>query len=182
MSEEMLVQYCSPTLAGLKVANLFTYKYETKENLRKFVAYYNRLLNPRGVYFKILRSRNGKAQVYVYRKAKLERILACCNARAFLKKFGYQKFDINYCLDRLKEHLEKSDFPHEIGIFLGYPLLDVEAFIKNKGQHHKCIGCWKVYGDETEARKTFGRFDKCTRIYLEKHSQGTAITRLAVAV
>ena len=41
-------------------------------------------------------------------------------------------------------------FPHEIGIFLGYPLADVAGFIRNKGRNCKCIGTWKVYGDAFE--------------------------------
>ena len=35
-------------------------------------------------------------------------------------------------------------FPHEIGLFLGYPPEDVDAFIKNGAAGEKCIGMWKV--------------------------------------
>lgn len=47
------------------------------------------------------------------------------------------------------------DFPHEIGLFLGYPAEDVKGFIENKAACSKCSGCWKVYGDEQAARILF---------------------------
>ena len=48
------------------------------------------------------------------------------------------------CLARLIERLKDADeFPHEIGLFLGYPPEDVEGFIQEpNGQ--KYTGIWKV--------------------------------------
>ena len=67
--------------------------------------------------------------------------------------------DKGSCLERLKSRLMHTDeFPHEIGIFLGYPLDDVKGFIDNAGQNSKCTGCWKVYCNECEAIKTFAKF------------------------
>ena len=43
-------------------------------------------------------------------------------------------------------------FPHEIGLFLGYPFEDVMGFIENKGENYLCSGCWKVYSCEQDAR------------------------------
>ena len=37
----------------------------------------------------------------------------------------------------------EADFPHEIGVFLGYPLTDVVGFIENQGRNFTCCGCWK---------------------------------------
>ena len=55
---------------------------------------------------------------------------------------------------------QREDFPHEIGLFLGYPLGDVIGFIKNAGQNCKCVGCWKVYCNECEAIKAFAMIEK----------------------
>ena len=41
---------------------------------------------------------------------------------------------------------EAADFPHEIGVFLGYPLEDVVGFIRHRGKCFTCCGCWKSYG------------------------------------
>ena len=68
-----------------------------------------------------------------------------------------------------------------MGLFLSYPPEDVLGFICNRACNHKCVGCWKVYGDAREARKTFGRYRRCTEIYCARFAQGTTLERLAVA-
>ena len=103
-------------------------------------------------------------------------------AREVLQNCGYKDHSSPKCLLRLMERFgEKGEFPHEVGLFLGYPPADVKGFIENKAQNAKCVGCWKVYGDETVARKQFELYRKCTRIYCEQWSRGKNIERLAVA-
>ena len=86
------------------------------------------------------------------------------------------------CLRRLFERLRTSEaFPHEIGLFLGYPPEDVEGFIAQR-TCAKCVGCWKVYGDVERAQRLFARYAHCTDIYLRKFAQGRDIERLTVAV
>ena len=35
------------------------------------------------------------------------------------------------------------DFPHEISVFLGYPLKDVKCFISRRGSGYHMCGEWK---------------------------------------
>ena len=72
-------------------------------------------------------------------------------------------------------------FPHEIGVFLDYPLEDVVGFIENAGQNYKCSGCWKVYCNECETRKLFAKYKKCREVYRRLWSQGRDIRTLTVA-
>ena len=74
-----------------------------------------------------------------------------------------------------------AEFPHEIGVFLGYPLTDVVGFIENRGRNFTCCGCWKAYGDPNAARRHFAQLSKCTAVYLRLFHSGTPISRLAVA-
>lgn len=182
MSSEAVIRFCAPTLAGLKVSNLFSTRFENIQKLNAQIAHYNKLLNFKGIYVEIMRIRDNVALILVYRKSKLREVLSEEVLQKFLSKHGYDDFDIEACFKILRAHLMLEDFPHEIGVFLGYPLADIEAFIANKGLYHKCVGCWKVYTNEEDAKKTFAKFDKCTRIYCEKFRQGTEITQLAVAV
>ena len=93
-----------------------------------------------------------------------------------------KRSEINKALKELKERLHMCEkFPHEIGLFLGYPLGDVKGFIKHRGQNCKCTGCWKVYCDEREARRQFCRFEKCRSIYCRLYREGRALSRLTVA-
>ena len=75
-----------------------------------------------------------------------------------------------------------DEFPHEIGLFLGYPPEDVLGFIKNGAENCKRLGCWKVYGDEENALKTFKKYEKCTEIYSKLWNNGRSLERLTVAV
>ena len=90
--------------------------------------------------------------------------------------------DRDDALGHLKRRLlEKENFPHEIGLFLGYPLRDVIGFIRNEGKNCKCADCWKVYGDEREAKKIFEAFRKCREVYLRLWKEGRSVSNLTVA-
>ena len=57
---------------------------------------------------------------------------------------------------RFTEYKEgRQSFPHEMGVFLGYPLGDVKGFIEHHGKEYLCSGYWKVYRDEQKAKSTF---------------------------
>ena len=73
-------------------------------------------------------------------------------------------------------------FPHEVGLFLGYPLEDVIGFISNKGENYYQVGPWKVYSDQETAVKKFEKFKKCTMIYKRLFSEGKTLQQLAVSV
>ena len=100
----------------------------------------------------------------------------------FLSEYGYQNTNLGYALNRLKLRLKENEsFPHEIGIFLGYPLGDVIGFILNEGKNCKCSGCWKVYCNEYETMKLFAQFQKCREIYTHLWNNGKTVWQLTVA-
>lgn len=182
MFEKYLIKNCAPTLASLKTGSLFNCalcgKCELKENLSEW----GRVLYSSGIRFFVLKEDEKSALVYVYRAGALGKILEDARVRSFLKKCGYTDFSTEAVLKKLKERFSHGgDFPHEIGIFLGYPLGDVIGFIQNSGKNCKCTGCWKVYCDECSAKKTFDKFKKCTEVYTRLWSQGRTVLQLTVA-
>ncbi|MCD7724150.1 MAG: DUF3793 family protein [Clostridiales bacterium] len=183
MFEKYLIENCAPTLASLKTANLFSYTYPSVIKLRETIACWNERMADKGVTLTVLRVNGATALVYVYREASLCRDLQKPGVAQLLQRFGYDSMDTEAVLKRLRARLrEQEEFPHEIGLFLGYPLQDVIGFMKNKGSNCKCTGCWKVYGDEREASRIFAMFDKCRRIYVNLWNQGRSIMTLTVAV
>ncbi|MPN35997.1 hypothetical protein SDC9_183502 [bioreactor metagenome] len=76
----------------------------------------------------------------------------------------------------------ERQFPHEIGLFLGYPLHDVVGFIENKGRNFTCSGYWKSYGDPETAQKCYERYRRCVSTYKRRFENGAPISRLVVAV
>ena len=182
MMEKFLVEHCSPTLASIKTANLFTYKFETEEELHDSLRILNDSVRDKGVSLMILRKNEHKALIYVCRISRLAEDLKKQGVYEFLNRYGYESTDPAYALDRLRKRLEtRQDFPHEIGLFLGYPLGDVVGFVENAGQNCKCAGCWKVYCNECEAIKIFAKYKKCREVYTKLWNNGRSILQLTVA-
>lgn len=182
MSEDYLVRHCAPTLAGIKTANLFTCPFSSKEELLGSVRQLNRRLAGKGLRLLPLRFSEKKALIYLYRPAKLRRDLSHDTAAALLRQEGYDPDSCEKCVACLTRKLRsQEDFPHEIGLFLGYPAEDVHGFIHLGPDCCKCTGCWKVYGDEEAAKKKFAQYKKCTRVYCDQWAKGKDIERLTVA-
>lgn len=182
MSEELFIRHCSPTLAGIKPGSMFPYSYATPEELLEYIRSANHVLVPDGLRVLPLRYGDGHALIYVFRPTDIEKVLQDKIAVSLLKKCGYTNFGVQNCICHLIGRFQhEKEFPHEVGLFLGYPPEDVVGFMENKACGHKCVGCWKVYGDEQKARKTFAKYKKCTEEYCSQWEQGKSIERLTVA-
>ena len=181
MPTEVIVRCCAPTLAGIKVGNLFSHRYTDAEDVVDTVKRQNRQLNPKGVYMELVKMADGFALVYVYRKRRLEELLAKQEIQEFLRPYGYHGQSVEENLVVLKERLQKDDFPHDIGIFLDYPVEDVKAFIANKGANCPLTGCWKAYHNVSEAERKFRSYKRCTEVYCQRYGEGVDIVRLTVA-
>lgn len=182
--EKFLIEHCSPTLASLKTANLFNYTYDNVQELYGYLRVLNRQLSKKGVSVSILRKYDHSALVYVYREKKLQEDLEKPGVREFMTKYGYtENPTANQAVAFLRKRFaEDNGFPHEIGLFLGYPLGDVIGYIENAGRNSKCSGCWKVYCNECEAIKLFAKFDKCKSVYRRLFREGKTVSQLTVAV
>ena len=154
-----------------------------KEAFENFITYFeNEKLNKKGVNVRIVKESNTRILVYVYRKDKLIDEWAKPGVKSFMEKRGYGDLSVDMAIDKLSDKLMKNEgFPHEIGMFLGYPLGDVIGFIANSGKNSKCTGCWKVYCDECNAKKKFAQFDKCKKVYKNLWNSGKGLMQLAVS-
>lgn len=210
MLERCLIEFCAATLASLKSASLFNIRFDSQEDAEEQVALWNDRLQDKGIRLVILRRTLGgqaecRALVYVYRKRQLEKVLRNPDVADFLRNYGYWEIygEVygacdGFCEDGFEESFEESfaeraiarlrnrvaessDFPHEIGIFLDYPLGDVQGFIDNEGRNFKCVGCWKVYCDECASLKKFAQYRKCRDVYRRLWQQGRSVLQLTVA-
>lgn len=179
MSEEIIVKHCSPTLAGMKTGNLFACPYESEKEILEDLRKLNKLLVPKGLRALPMRFSEDRALIYIYRPEKLKKDLAAEAAGRILEKQGYSVSSTDRCVAELMKRLRMSEvFPHEIGLFLGYPPGDVEGFMEKRAA--KCVGTWKVYGNEAEAKRTFAKYKKCTRVYCSQLVKGAGLERLCV--
>ncbi len=178
MSEELIVRHCAPTLANLKTGSLFVCPITDRPSFFSSLRSLNELLVPKGLRALPLRIREYSALVYLYRPSRLKKDLEDPAAIKILQDHGYSCY--GKCLPKLIERIRASEeFPHEIGLFLGYPPEDVQGFLDHRPC--KCSGCWKVYGDENKAKKTFDLYKKCERVYCQQLARGIDIKRLTVA-
>lgn len=179
MSEEMLIRYCAPTLAGIKTGNIFNCKCSDREEMCKQLKKLNIQLVPLGLRAIPIRCTADRVLVYVYRPSCLTSDLENPEAAELLNKNGYSTDNANLCVARLIKRINESEeFPHEIGLFLSYPVSDVKGFIN--GDKCKCVGCWKVYSDEKFAEKKFSQYKKCDCVYMKLWQNGRSLEKLTL--
>lgn len=177
--EAALVEQCAPTLAGVKPANLFRF---SGIGARASAEAWDGLLRPLGVCVQVLKECGDACMIYVYRPQWVERLLQESANRRFLEEMGYVSGDAASMLTQLSDRLcLEREYPHEIGVFLGYPLRDVIGFIENRGWNYTCCGFWKSYSDPEEAEQCFERYRVCTARCTRLFYQGTPVTQLVAA-
>ncbi len=182
MLEEDLIRYSAPTLAGLKTANLFWYSWESREEFENSLAFWKGIFQEKGLDITIMRTTAQRALLYVNRRKKLEADLKREKTQTMLKAEGYNYSNAKEAVKILQNKLQACEkFPHEIGLFLGYPEEDVQGFIENHGKNCKCCGCWKVYCNERDAQKMFHKFKKCELVYKKQFLNGRPVQKLIVA-
>ena len=183
MPERNLIESCSPTLAGIKTANLVNVKYESREQAMEDIREMNRVFRKKGIRVVPLKFGRERTLLYIYRPAYLERDMRDADAEKLLASLSYPCGSSGMCVAHLAERFKTSDeFPHEIGVFLGYPSEDVLGFIRHKDTGCKLVGTWKVYGNVEEAAKNFRMYKKCTRCYQYSYARHNCFEKMVVAV
>ena len=90
MFEEYLITHCSPTLASLKPASLFLYRFSSGEELYESVAVWDAQFQKKGIRITILRENAETALIYVYRPDAMGHELSRPEILSFLVSTGYQ--------------------------------------------------------------------------------------------
>jgi len=97
-------------------------------------------------YFELRRSDKGVIVLF-FSRHRLSEILSQKKIREFLGFMGYEVgSESEEILNILRKRFSSNSFPHEIGIFLGIPLKDVQAFMGIVSLPYTRTGMWKVYG------------------------------------
>lgn len=155
--EWQMSMQCAPLITGCKISNL--------------------LMLPAGCYREAealfrgsdlawfpLRKTGHKMTVLVYHREKLAEYLRKPEIREILKGEGYPEGGPEEALEMMRgRYLDCRDsggeFPHEMGVFLGYPADDVRGFMEHSGQKFLFSGYWKVYSRVEEKKKIFDSYE-----------------------
>lgn len=174
--ERKLAYHTAPSLLGIKCASLVSLDSDSFDLIGQ-TERFNRLTEAKGLRIKLMCRCRRKTLLLLYNARLLEKSLSEPSRRKILEKYGYdKKCSVINDLERLSGRISSSEeFPHEIGIFLGYPTEDVVGFIRNKGENFKLCGCWKVYGDAENAKRIFVNYEKCRKFLCNKIDGGIDI-------
>ncbi|MCY6957106.1 DUF3793 family protein [Clostridium brassicae] len=150
----------APTIAGEKPSSLVVFKNREIKNLYKYWELYKEEIRREiPLEFYELKHNENMVSVLFYNSEELIKILKEDKSIKFLQRFGYtEEMSLKESLNLLSQRYENV-CPHEIGIFLGYPVDDVLEFTDCPNKQCLIMGYWKVYHDMEKAKDTFKRYD-----------------------
>lgn len=169
-AKTQLALQCAPLLMSIKISNLLIINVELKKDLMS-------IISGTGITAYELFEQDGKVYYLLYFLEELEAYLNLTEIRNILFQEGYQEFDAKALLDQFRIRYQrytegKEDFPHEMGVFLGYPAEDVKGFIENEGKNFLYSGYWKVYDRLSEKLYLFQQFERAKEAVIGKISCG----------
>ena len=177
--DQLLARHCAPALAGIKPANLVSCSKADYPHLPDLLEEQGPKLEERGIRLDVLCQCDRRFLVLVYRPEALKRHLAKRAVAKLLIKAGYDPgAGVDACLHRLRHRMEGQEFPHEVGLFLGYPPEDVAGFCRYCGQKYKYCGHWKVYGDVDQAKALFEQYARCRDSLCRRVGMGLSIVQI----
>ncbi|MCD8073688.1 MAG: DUF3793 family protein [Lachnospiraceae bacterium] len=172
----VLGQQCAPVIAGIKPSNLLILEKGNQKRLAH-------VLKGTSLCAYLLYTSAQKDYWLLYEPEELEQILSDAGKKAYLRECGYgvETHPLDLVLSFLARRFrcykdENGEFPHEMGLFFGYPLPDVRGFVENKGQNFKLSGYWKVYDDVAYASRVFELYEAARKKALDLCSQGMRIS------
>ncbi|MCD8217440.1 MAG: DUF3793 family protein [Clostridiales bacterium] len=175
--QAQVVLQSAPVLKNVRMSCMFTMPGGS------FRAICSSLYNT-GVRIHCLCRGRGREVLLLYREERLDGYLKQEEVAAFLQCCGYQTGSLRQQLQRLGKRIagfynKTQGFPHEMGLFLGYPLEDVRGFIEHRGEQSKCTGYWKVYSNEERAKRMFRIFDEAKVCAMEEFFSGKNLREIA---
>ena len=129
-----------------------------------------------GLHYVELKVEADSSLVLFYNPASLAATLAETHNAMWLARMGYPVMgngELDLMLAHLVRRAAECEFPHEVGVFIGYPLKDVAGFIGNIPATPVHKGAWRVYGDAQESlarMRAYAHVEEEARAALDKVS------------
>ena len=171
--ETQLALQCAPLITGLKTSNLLIVQSENVSKVKQ-------ILKDTDISYYVLLTTERRTTLFLYKSHQLVLYLSDKRVRKMLRAMGYQEFTLERLLQTFKVRYEEcrsgsNAFPHEMGLFLGYPVVDVEGFINNNGKNFLYTGYWKVYENLSERVTLFRKFELAKENLIQLVSYGVSI-------
>ena len=160
-SKEEFLRYLlvrtSPVIAGVKPASLLRIsnccKAREFQHYDSFCIYQEEIMNSLKLEYMVMKNNDTDIQVLFYDSEIMKRRLIAPEVSQLLYEHGYGEFkSVKLSLDKLRSRFCMTEFPHEIGVFLGYPVKDVRGFInRSEAPVFTGKGLWRIFGEPTES-------------------------------
>lgn len=175
--DETIIHEASPTLCGIKPASLFSMNLEKYENGSEEFKKWRPIFSSESKYFVLLKKNDGRILFFVYNEVLLKKICMKKENSEYLQAKGYpvEKGFNSILAELFKKLSSENDFPHEVGLFLGYPLEDVIGFEAYGASNFKYSGLWKVYGNKENAIASMNEYKNCTKQCIKFLYEGLSV-------
>ena len=167
-SRDELLRYLlvksSPVMMKVKPAMLVRisncFKVRDFQAYEVFCSHQQAILDTLALDYMIMKNNGKDMQVMFYDPETLSNVLATTEKKEFLETMGYEvNFTTKEYLEELRSRFISQEFPHEIGVFLGYPLKDVKGFINDYDSGFSVTqGRWRIFGDASESLLAMNRY------------------------
>lgn len=176
--EEVFLRCSAQTICGIKPANLFPVPVEqfNKSILKRW----KRIASSQGLSICVYKNSSRIVMIFIYDFLWIRKILGDFFVQFYLAgKDYFSPWDTTRTLRQLIDRLKGNvSFPHEVGIFLGYPIEDVISFEENHGKFCKYCGYWKSYCNPEDARECCDRYRQCSQMCMQWFDEGYSIPQI----
>lgn len=157
-----LIESLAPLILGIKPSVLLNVSLENEMEWQEFEGLYTQ---QRPLKIRKIRELNGRMQVIFYQRELLDSVLRQNSIQEFLRTLSYPKqYSLDIYLNLLRHRIISFKFPHEVGVFLGYPLKDVLGFMGLLPLPYRKTQGWRIYGDETLSNQVYEKYRQARNI------------------
>lgn len=154
-----IIRLIGPVILGSKSAEIVNIPGGAEDKKKKLNEIKEFFDGCRKIKYEIINVNDNSKRVLFINEKSMNRCLEDKKCRNFLKFLGYPKeYNFEEYMKELVLRLESEEFPHEIGIFLGYPLKDVLGFMGYGNKEFVEVCSWRIYGDKEISQKVYNRF------------------------
>ena len=154
-----ILEMLGAVILGSKPAEIINVpgsKEDKKIKLSQIEAFFS---NCSRITYRIITTHDGGKRVLFINEKSMEKVLVNKRCINFLKFVGYPAdYQLNDYMDELVFRLQSEEFPHEIGVFLGYPLKDVLGFMGYGKNELVEVRNWRIYGDKEISYEVYNNF------------------------
>lgn len=157
-----LVEILGPVILGSKPAEILSFPKYDEKSLHKIEEIEKYIGQCRRISYKMFKFRNSSTKIIFYNRNALDEHLREYRNMKFLKNLQYpEQYSLEIYLEHMIDKMKEGVIPHEIGVFLGYPLKDIMGFMGHTSLKLTKVNGWRIYGDPEVSDRKFKEFLDC---------------------